>query len=149
MGIDVKAERHMVADRRDVAAYAMDPRNDAVWVTGIVEAEMLSEPPLAKGSTVRRTATFLGRRIDYVMEVEELDPGSRIVMRSIEGPFPMRVTYSFEDDAGGTKATIRVEGGPGGVYRIGEPLISMAVRRSISKDLENLQRMTQSGDARP
>jgi hypothetical protein len=62
------------------------------------------------GTQVERVAHFLGRRIDYVMEVAELDPGRRIVLQSIKSPFPMRVTYSFEPVAGCTRASVRVEG---------------------------------------
>ena len=93
-----------------MSAYAMNPDNDPVWITGIVEAKMLTDPPLAQGTQVERIATFLGKRIEYVLEVAELNPQSRMAMRSIKGPFPMEVDYEFEDAAEGTVARIRVRG---------------------------------------
>jgi uncharacterized protein YndB with AHSA1/START domain len=149
MSIDVTAQATIEAERERVASYATDPRNDPLWIGGIVEAEMLSDPPLEKGSTVRRVATFLGKRIEYVMEVAELEPGSRIVMRSVRSPFPMVVTYSFADASGGTRARIRVEGEPAGLYRVAGPVMAQAVKRSILRDVRTLKAIMESGARDP
>lgn len=146
MAIDVSAEAIIAAPRDRVATYAMDPANDPVWISGISEAEMLTEPPLQKGSRVRRVAGFLGKRIDYVLEVAELEPGSRLLMRSVKSPFPMVVTYSFEDAPGGTRAAIRVEGEGSGWYRVADPLMARAVKRSLTKDLRTLKSIMESGE---
>jgi hypothetical protein len=139
MPIDVTAEATIGADRERVAGYAMDPSNDTVWIGGIREAQMLTDPPLEKGSRVRRAATFMGKRIEYVMEVADLEPGSRMVMRSVKSPFPMVVTYSFDDEAAGTRTRVRVEGEPGRMYRIAGPVMSRAVKRSITRDVRRLK----------
>jgi len=90
------------------------------------------------------------------MEVDRLAPGRRILMRSVQSPFPMRVTYEFEDapakdatqapDAteGRTLARIRVEGEPGGFYRIAGPLLAAGVRRGITRDLRTLSGLLES-----
>jgi hypothetical protein len=145
MAIDVTAQTTIASDRERVASYAMDPRNDPIWISGIKEAEPLNELPLEKGSKVRRVASFLGRRIDYVLEVAELEPGTRMLMRSVKSPFPMVVTYSFEDAPGGTRTGIRVEGGePGPLYRLAGPMMARAVKRSLAKDLRNLKAIMES-----
>lgn len=139
MGIDVTAETSISAPRDRVATYAMDHRNDPVWIGGVSDAELLGEPPIVEGSSVRRVASFLGKRIEYVNEIERLEPGSLMVMRSVKGPFPMRVTYLFEDDGAGTKASVRVEGDPRPAYRLAQPLMARAVRRSIGADVRRLK----------
>lgn len=139
MGIDVAAETTIAAPRDRVAAYAMDHRNDPVWIGGISESELLGDPPIVEGSRVRRVASFMGKRIVYVNEVERLEPGSTMVMRSIQSPFPMRVTYGFEDADGGTLARVRVEGDPKPAYRIAGPLMARAVRRAITGDVRRLK----------
>ena len=144
MPVDVTAEITVHRPQDEVAAYAMDPVNDPIWVSGITEARMLTEPPVSRGTQVERVASFLGRRIEYVLEVEEHDPVSLLVMRSVKGPFPMRVTYAFEGAGGGTRASIRVQGDAGGFYRLVAPLLSRAVKRSISKGLRNLKRLMES-----
>lgn len=143
MAVDVTAERTIGRLPVEVASYAMDPANDPQWIGGISEAELLTEPPVAEGSRVRRVASFLGRRIEYVMEVERWVPGEGVVMRSVVSPFPMRVTYAFDDDPAGTRALIRVEGEAEGFYRIAGPLLAAGVRRGITRDLRTLQRIVE------
>lgn len=139
MNLDVTAETRIARARMDVAAYVTDNRNDAIWIGGISESELLGEPPIRVGSRVRRVASFAGKRIDYVNEVERLDPLELLEMRSVKSPFPMRVTYRFADDGGATSVSIRVQGDPGAVYRAAGPLMRWKVRRSISRDLATLK----------
>jgi hypothetical protein len=139
MTLDVTATETIAADTHRVFGYATDPRNDPVWIGGITEAELLGDPPLEKGSSVRRVASFMGRRIEYVLEVAELEPGARLAMRSIRSPFPMAVTYSFDSAPGGTVMRIRVEGEPTGMYRLPGPFLAGMVRRSVAGDLRRLK----------
>ena len=136
--LDVRVEAAIAAPRERVAAYASDPLNDPDWISGIRSAEWLSEPPLREGSRVERLAGFLGRRIEYVLEVVELRPGRLVKMRSVRAPFPMEVTYGFDDDPAGCLASIRVRGGEGLVFRVARPLMAWRVRRSLRMDLRNL-----------
>ena len=146
MAIDVTAEVQIERPREQVAAYAMDPSKDPIWITGITEARMLTEPPVGVGTTVERVASFLGRRIEYVLEVADHDPTALMDMRSIKGPFPMEVTYEFEDAPGGTLARIRIRGETRGFYKLAGPLMSRAVKRNITNDLETLKDLLESGE---
>ena len=148
MQLDVRAEADILSPRAEVAAFAMEAENDPEWIGGISSARRVTDPPTVVGTRVERVARFLGRRIDYVMEVAEHQPAERIVLRSIKSPFPMRVTYEFVERARGTRAAIRVEGDPGAMYRIGGPVMAALVRRSITRDLRNLKRLMESS-ARP
>jgi len=76
MAIDVTVSEPIAAPRAVVARFVMDHRNDTRWIGGISESELSGEGPLGVGSDVRRVASFMGRRIEYVNRVEELDPGS-------------------------------------------------------------------------
>jgi uncharacterized membrane protein len=149
MGVDVSAEVRIDRPREEVAAFATDPVNDPVWIGGIRSARALQDGPIAVGSQVERTATFLGRRIEYVNEVVALEPGARLHMRSVRGPFPMQITYTFADDSGGTRAAIRVQGEAGRFYRLASPVLGAAVRRSVSGDLRRLKALLEGGAARP
>ena len=139
--IDVRAEIVVARPRNEVTAYVMDPANDPVWISGIKEARMLTEPPLGKGTRVERIASFLGKRIEYVLEVEQHDPDALLEMRSVKGPFPMRVTYAFEEAGDGTLVRIRVRGESGGFYSLAGPLLSRSVKRDITGDLKALKRL--------
>jgi uncharacterized membrane protein len=124
----------------EVAAYAMDPVNDTRWIGGIREVHWITDPPLRAGSRVRRVARFAGRSIHYVLEVTDLDPEARVVMRSVKAPFPMVVTYTFADAGGRTRAGVRIQGGAGLLFRVTAPLMAWRVGRSIRGDLERLKR---------
>lgn len=127
------------AERQAVWRYAVEPTNDPQWITGIRSAAWLTEPPLRDGTRVERTASFLGRPIEYVLEVVEHLPGSRPRMNSIRAPFPMDVTYEFADAGAETAVSIRVRGGPTGVKGLVNPLMARMVRRSLRADLRNLR----------
>ncbi len=139
---DVEVETTIGRPRHEVARYVADWRNDPEWIGALTAVELLGDGDLGVGSRVRRVARFLGRRIDYVNEVVEFEPGSRLVMRSVEAPFPMRVVYEW-DDAGAseTRMRIRARGDASGFYRLAAPVLSLAVRRSIARDLERLKRV--------
>ena len=145
MAIDVRAEVSINRSRQqEVAEYAMNPDYDPVWIGGISEAKMITDPPLREGTQVSRVASFLGKRIDYVLEVVGHEPASLLAMRSVKGPFPMKVTYEFEEASGGTMARIRVEGEAGGFYKLASPLMSRSVKHNITKDLRTLKQLLES-----
>ena len=138
--MEVSRERVIAKPREAVAGYAMDPENDPEWIGGIKRVRVLTDGPFAVGTQVERTAGFMGRSFDYVLEVAALEPERRIDMRSVRGPFPMDVTYEFDDDAAGTRARITVAGDPGRFYRVAGPLMSAAVGRNLAKDLRELEK---------
>jgi uncharacterized membrane protein len=145
---DVSVETLVARPRHAVAAYASDPANDADWIGALTEVRVLTDPPFGVGSRVLRVASFLGRRIEYVNEVTELDPGRRLAMRSVKAPFPMTVVYEWEDAGdGATRMRIRAGGDASGFYRVAGPLLSRAVRRGIEGDLERLRRALESVSA--
>jgi uncharacterized membrane protein len=138
MGIDVVAEVQVRRPREQVAAYMSDPANDPEWIGGLREARLLGAGPLGEGSRVARVASFLGRRVEYVNEITTLEPGNVLEMRSVKAPFPMHITYTFEDRDGGTVVRNHVRGG-GGFFSLGSPLFAPVVKRNVQKDLERMR----------
>jgi hypothetical protein len=141
MAIDITAMQAIEAPRDDVSSFVLDHRNDTEWIGGITSSVLVGDPPLRVGSDVRRVASFMGKRIEYVNRVESLEPGWRLHMRSIEAPFPMQVTYAFDNRGGGTVASVRVQGEPSSVYKLAGPLLARRVRRSVEADLLTLKRI--------
>ena len=137
--MDVTAEIKIGRERGEVATYATDISNDPLWIGGVVEATVLTDGPVRQGTRAARVAKFLGRRIEYVNEVIEYDPGVRLVMKSVTGPFPMTVSYEFEEAEGGTLARIHVRGEAEGFFKLAAPVLGRFVRKSIMRDLETLK----------
>ncbi|MGH2790928.1 MAG: SRPBCC domain-containing protein [Actinomycetota bacterium] len=128
----------------EVAAFAMEAENDTRWIGGISTARRLTPPPTGIGTRVERVATFMGRRIEYVMDVVELVPNERIVLKSVKAPFPMRVTYEFVLRDGKTLASVRVQGEPAGFYKIAGGLMAPAVKKNLIGDLKRLKAIVES-----
>lgn len=142
--MDVTVRQVVAAPREDVAAYVFDHGHDPEWIGGVTSSELIGDPPLRVGSDVRRVASFMGRRIEYVNRVGTLERGRLMHMRSIEAPFPMQVTYAFEDRGEATEASVRVRGEPSSMYKVAGPLLARQVRRSVAADLLVLKRIMES-----
>ncbi len=143
--VDVRTE--MVIDRPldVVAGYAGDPTHAPEWYVNIQSVEWQTSPPVAVGSRLDFVARFLGRRLAYTYEVVELEPQSRLVMRTADGPFPMETTYTWSaagDDR--TLMTLRNRGEPSGFSTVAAPIMATAMRRANIKDLARLKRLLES-----
>lgn len=140
MAIDVNTQLEIKRPVAAVAQYAFEPGNDPLWIGGVTQAELLTGRPIGKGTQVRRVATFLGKTIDYTLEVTEFQDNHLMEMQTAKGPFPMVVTYQFDPfGEGKTFAQIRVQGSPKGFYGLGNFLIAPMVRRNITKDIKRLK----------
>ncbi len=140
--VDVITEIEIGRPRETVAAFAVDPGNATKWYRNIRSVEWESQPPLAVGSRLRFTAGFLGRTLEYTYEVREFEPGTRFVMSTSQGPFPMETTYSWADigDAA-TLMTLRNRGEPSGFAAMSAPLLARAMRKANEADLRRLKEL--------
>ena len=145
MAVDVLTEITIARPHAEVAAYAADPDNAPAWYENIESVAWKTEPPLRVGSEMTFTALFMGRRLSYVYRVVDLAPGERLVMRTVDGPFPMETTYTWEAaDEGATRMTLRNRGGATGLVGLLGPLEAIAVRRATAKDLRRLRAILES-----
>ena len=138
MDVDVEVEAVLPFPREVVAAYAGDPSHAPEWYANIQSVQWRTTPPVAVGSRMDFEARFLGRRLAYTYEVVELEPGSRLVMRTADGPFPMETTYAWTTVSGGTLMTLRNRGTPSGFARVAAPVMRTAMRGAMTKDLARL-----------
>jgi hypothetical protein len=147
VSLDITAAVHIRRPLPQVAAYVIDPRHDAEWIGGVREARILDGDPPGPGTRVARVAHFLGRRIEYVNEIVALDPERCLDMRSVAAPFPMRITYSLEEQDGGTTVRNRVRGDVRGFFALFGPVLAALVRRSVQRDLERLRDLLEARSA--
>ena len=140
MAVDVAVETRIERPVEEVAAFAGDPSNAPSWYVNIESVHWQTPPPVQVGSRMDFVATFLGRRIEYTYEVVDLAQGERLVMRTAQGPFPMQTTYTWQAADRGTRMTLRNNGSPSGFARVAAPVMELAMRRAMTKDLAALKR---------
>jgi uncharacterized membrane protein len=145
MTVDVTTAIDIDVPRAAVAAYVSDPDNATSWYENIKSVKWQTPRPLTVGTRVEFVAHFLGRRLAYTYEVTELQPGNRFVMSTAQGPFPMETTYEWADAANGaTHMTLRNRGAPSGFSRVAAPMMTRAMRRANTKDLQRLKQVLES-----
>jgi Polyketide cyclase / dehydrase and lipid transport len=143
--VDVVTEITIRRPRADVAAFAADPDNAPHWYENIESVAWRTEPPFRVGSEITFAARFMGRRLSYTYRAEEFVAHERLVMRTIDGPFPMETTYTWETvDERSTRMGLRNRGGATGFMRVFGPLEAIAVRRATGKDLRRLRAILES-----
>lgn len=143
--VDIVVEIDIRRPREAVAAFAADPENAPAWYSNIRAVSLESSRPLSVGSKVAFRAQFLGKALEYVYEFTELDPGRKLVMRTAQGPFPMRTTYTWADTSGGTHMTLRNTGNPAGFSAVASLVMAPMMRRAMRKDLAKLKSLLEAG----
>jgi uncharacterized membrane protein len=140
MSVDVLTEIVIERPPGVVSAYACDPANAPRWYGNIKSVEWKSEPVVHVGAQAAFVAEFLGKRLEYIYEIAEFEPGERLVMRAAHGPFPMETVYTFTETRDGhTHMTLRNHGEPSGVSKLMAPMIASAMKSANAKDLAKLK----------
>src|SRR6266702_11904 len=90
---------HINRPLAEVFKYMADPTKLPEW-NSIVEEATASETPIRVGTTVQQRARFLGRKIESIFEVIELEPNKRFVQKT-DKPFSFKLTNTFDPENGG------------------------------------------------
>ncbi|MGR3763192.1 SRPBCC family protein [Rossellomorea sp. NS-SX7] len=143
--VDIKTEITIQCPLVKVSSYASNPDYAPEWYDNIDSAKWLTEKPLALDSQIAFKAKFLGRELAYVYEIEEYIPGERLVMKTANGPFPMKTTYTWEDlGENGTKMMLRNQGEPSGFSKVFTPFMSMFMKKANQKDLRKIKQILEN-----
>jgi uncharacterized membrane protein len=143
--VDVQTEITINRSIEIVAEYAENPDNAPEWYKNIKSAEWKTQKPLVVGSQITFIAYFLGRKLAYTYEFTELIPQQKLVMRTVEGPFPMETTYTWTSiDNHRTKMTLRNKGYPSGFSKLFASFMPKTMRKANKKDLMNIKKIIES-----
>jgi len=123
-----------------VADYAANPDHAPEWYANIHSAVWQTPKPLALGSKIAFKASFLGRELAYVYQIDQYIAGEQLVMRTADGPFPMETTYTWEGKGEhAARMTLRNRGNPSGFSGFVSPFMSWMMKKANRKDLEQLK----------
>ncbi len=131
----------------EVWAYVSDLSSMTEWMASVNEVEPGDDGGYRRGSRFRETDRFLGRSLEFVQELTEYEPPSRVSFESVSGPFNARVSIGLEPKDGTTVVTMaaEAEGGLGGIFgKLVDPIVTAAFERESRGDLTRLKDILES-----
>ena len=129
---------------QEVWDYLMDSRNDAVWITNVVEVGRGGDRPAELGLEIEETYQFLGRRFPMTLKVTEHEPTRRSAVDVTGGPVPGRGSYDVAPAGEGTCLTMTFEADAHGFFKLAEPVFARMLRRDVTTSLEHLKDLLES-----
>lgn len=155
----MKVEESIIINRspEDVFAFLAARKNDPVWMAAVVESEWLepaardTNAPMGIGRRGRMVMKNMGRRLEYIDEVTDYEPGRRIAHRTVEGPIQLDTACLTEPAGDGCRATVVAEtdsfvGGPLG--KLANPIVARIVGRGFRADLAKLKDVLEADQAK-
>jgi uncharacterized protein YndB with AHSA1/START domain len=123
---------------QEVWDYLMDSRNDAVWITNVVEVGRGGDIPPAPGVEIEETYKFLGVRVPVVLTVTDHEPPTRSAV-DVRGLVAGRGSYRLDPVDSGTRLTMTMETDAHGFFKLAEPVFGRMARRDVTTSCEHLK----------
>ena len=129
----------------EVFDYLSEPTNDAEWRGSSLSAEWISDSPHGVGSTYKSVDKLMGRKIEATQEITAWDSPNQFGFKGASGPMSFELTFTFEAQDNGTKATISVEAQTRGLFKMAEGLAAKQMEKQVSTDIAGLKRVMEGG----
>jgi uncharacterized membrane protein len=143
-----RTEHTVVVERPpdEVFAFLTDLSSLPEWQSGAVEVRQLEpKPSFGVGTKYVQVLKFLGKQFEATIEVTEYEPGQRFSIKTLSGPIPFQVEHTLEpSNGGGTNVRVTLEGEPGGLFKIAEPLVMRNAQRQVANDFATLKRLVEA-----
>ena len=123
---------------QEVWDYLMDTRNDAVWITNVVEVGRGGDLEPAPGVEIEETLKFLGVKVPVTLTVTEHEPPMRSAV-DVSGPVQGRGSYRLEPFDGGTRVTMTMETDAHGFFKLAEAVFVRMARRDMATSCGHLK----------
>lgn len=143
----VDATVEIARSPEEVFAFASDVEKLPLWLNAVIEANQITEGPLAEGTELEHVLSFLGKRFTVRYETTQHEAARRLAFRSISGPIEMQTTIMYEPVPGGTRIDQVVTGDTRGFFRVAEPLLVKLGQRQLQGSLENLKDLLETDTA--
>jgi uncharacterized protein YndB with AHSA1/START domain len=129
----------------DVYAFLADPSNLPSWQVEVQEVRGASGEPLPAGATFTEVRSFLGKRIESILEVTASTPGREFSLQSRSGPIRFSIRHLLEPVETGTRVRLEGEADPGKLFGVAGPLLRKAAERQTRSDFDRLKCVLDAG----
>lgn len=129
----------------DVYAFLADPANLPLWQEEVEEVRDATGGPLPSGATFTEVRSFMGKRVESVLEVTASEPGREFSLRSLSGPVRFSARHLLAPSADGTTLSLVGEADPGRLLGLAGPLVRRAAQRRTRSDFERLKSVLEEG----
>lgn len=121
-----------------VFEYLTDPARARTWQGSLIEVELDPPGPMRRGTRIRETRRFLGRTIESTVDVTEFEPDTLFGGVVRVRPSPWTFSYRLEEAGGATRVHARLQGKPGGLFRLGANVALRVAEQELAKDFATL-----------
>jgi uncharacterized protein YndB with AHSA1/START domain len=128
-----------------VFAFVGDTRNTTRWHPSLTEARATLDGPAQVGTQITEVRTFIGRKMESTFEIVEMEPNKRIVMKSETGPFPLKVTMTFESLGNTSRITLEADTEPRGFLKLADGMIAGMLKKELETDLSAAKQVVETG----
>ncbi len=130
--------------REAVFEFVTNPENVTRWKKGLVAVRRRTPGPSGVGTIDTHVGEILGWRSEVDHEITEYEPNRYMKFKTLDGPFPSRGRFTFEDFNGGTRVSVVSEGSARGIYRVLAPLMAWVAGRRLKRDFSDLKSLLES-----
>ena len=129
----------------DVYAFVSTPTNIPRWQSSIREVKPISPGPVAIGSTFQSAGEMIGRKIEGILTVTEMEPEKKFGFRGNNGPITVNAHLTFKALGDGTKLSLAIEAEPGGAFKLAEGLLANQLKSMMEKNFAALKTLLETG----
>jgi uncharacterized protein YndB with AHSA1/START domain len=136
----VEASQEVPASPDRVFAFVADLENLPRWQTGIVSAQMTSQPPIRAGSSAHVVRELLGQRLAVDVTVTDFQPGQRLGLRSAASGIGIDAALELTPTGDGSQVRFSMEISAQNVFM--KPLegtVAGAAAADLAASLERLR----------
>jgi len=131
---------HINRPVEQVFTFLADSKNLRSWQSNLVENEQLTEGPLRVGSRFREVRRTGPRNSEIQAEITVFEPNKCFATKTLTKP-QVTVSYTFDEENGGTRITYKFIMITSGFMRLLEPLIAGSMKKDSDSDFEKLKHM--------
>jgi len=129
---------HINRPVEQVFAFLADSKNLRTWQSDLVENKQLTEGSIGVGTRFREVRRTGPRQSEIQAEITDFELNKYFATKTLTKP-QVTVSYTFENENGGTRLTYKFVMITSGFMRLLEPLIASSIKKDSDSDYEKLK----------